>query len=136
MADIKNLIRQHHEMLDLATKISAYKNEQQIADNAFNIAMLIGQLAGKLKVHTTTEDKFVYPALLNHTDKKIQDVSRDFANEMGDLSRVFENYKTKYISAKQIAANPNHFISETKLVFTALARRIEKENTQLYPLLS
>jgi hemerythrin-like domain-containing protein len=136
MTDTKNLIRQHNDILDIAAQILTYKTNQQISDNAFNITLLIGQLAGKLKVHMTTEDKFVYPALTLHPDIKVQKVSRMFSDEMGDLAKVFESYKTKYLSSRQISTDPNLFSLETKAIFAAITKRIEKENTQLYPLLS
>ncbi|MPN19435.1 hypothetical protein SDC9_166804 [bioreactor metagenome] len=136
MTDTQNLIRQHNDILEIANQILNYRTSQQISDHAFNIALLIGQVAGKLKVHMTTEDKFVYPALFAHPDTHIQNLSRGFADEMGDLAKIFEGYKTKYLSARQIASNPQAFADETKSVFTAIAKRIEKENTKLYPLLS
>lgn len=135
MADVKNLLRQHNEILELIGKINAFTTSQQIEANAFSISLLLGQLAGKIKIHMTTEDKFVYPALLNHANPKVQSLSRQFADEMGDLAKTFDSYKTKYMNAREISANPASFLQQTKLVAAALATRIEKENTELYPLL-
>ncbi len=135
MTDTKNLIRQHNDVLAIIAKILAYQTDRQIIDNAFNITLLLGQLAGKLKVHMTTEDKFVYPALAAHPDGKVQQTSRMFADEMGNLATVFEGFKTKYLKAKEITANPGLFSRESKTVFAAVTKRIERENVQLYPLL-
>ncbi|MGI6093420.1 MAG: hemerythrin domain-containing protein [Veillonellaceae bacterium] len=135
MADVKNLLRQHNEILELIGKINAFTTSQQIEANAFSTSLLLGQLAGKIKIHMTTEDKFVYPALLNHANPKVQSLSRQFADEMGDLAKTFDSYKTKYMNAREISANPASFLQQTKLVAAALATRIEKENTELYPLL-
>lgn len=135
MTDTKNLIRQHDDILALAKKIAAYQSDRQIVKDAFPITLLIGQLAGKLKIHMSTEDKFVYPALATHPNQQVQATSRLFANEMGDLAKAFENYKSKYLNTRQIADNPASFKAETQAVFSAVIKRIEKENTQLYPLL-
>jgi len=35
--DINNLLRQHQEMLDLATKIRAYQSQLQVKENASNL---------------------------------------------------------------------------------------------------
>lgn len=135
MADVTNLLRQHNEILDLAGKISAFKTEQQIQADAFAISLLLAQLAGKIKIHMNTEDRFVYPSLLNHASPKVQTVSRQFADEMGDIAQTFESYKTKYMNAREISANPTTFLHGTRLITTALTKRIEKENNELYPLL-
>ncbi|MEG6584618.1 hemerythrin domain-containing protein [Dendrosporobacter sp. 1207_IL3150] len=136
MTDTKNLIRQHNDIKELAEKINAYRSEQLVTENAFNITMLIGQLSGKIKVHMTTEDKFVYPTLAKHSDSNVRNISGMFYEEMGDLAKVFESYKTKYLSTKNIVTNPASFIAETKTIVHAISKRIDKENTQLYPLLS
>lgn len=135
MADVNNLLRQHNDILDLAHKISAYQNEAKITSDAFAISLLLGQLAGKLKIHMTTEDKFLYPSLLNHTDDNIRTLSRRFADEMGGIAKAFDNYKTTYMSAKEISTNPTAFLNETKLIIAAIDKRIAKENTELYPLI-
>ena len=135
MADINNLLRQHNDILNLANKISSYTTDRQIADHAFDISMLLGQLAGKLKIHMTTEDKFLYPSLLGHGNPKVQAVSKRFLTEMGGLAATFENYKATYFNAKQIAANPATFITESRVIMDALAKRIAKENSELYPLI-
>jgi iron-sulfur cluster repair protein YtfE (RIC family) len=134
--DTNNLLRQHQEMLELADKICTYKSQQQVKDNAATISNLLSQLAGKLSMHLMVEDKFVYPKLAVHHDVHIQNTSRTFATEMGDLGKAFGEYKTKYIGANKITENAAMFITDTKNVFTALAKRMDKENSTLYPLLS
>lgn len=135
MADVNNLLRQHNDILDLAEKINTYTTTKQIEAEAFSISLLLGQLAGKIKIHMITEDKFVYPSLLSHANPKVKSVSRQFADEMGHLAKTFESYKTKYMNSREISSNPDDFIQQTKLVVAALATRIEKENKELYPLL-
>ena len=134
--DTNNLLRQHQEMLDLAAKIGSYQNQVQVKENASTISTLLSQLAGKLKMHLMVEDQFVYPKLAMHSDMQIQKTSQNFANEMGDLGKVFGDYKTRYMGANKIAENADMFISETKLIFTELTKRMDKETHLLYPLLS
>jgi hemerythrin len=132
----ENLLRQHHEILEIAQKICSYQTEQQVADNAFPISLLLGKLAGKISIHLSTEDKFVYPKLMQHQDITIQERSKRFADEMGDLAKTFENYKTRYLAATKISENASFFIGETKQIVAALSARVEKENNLLYPLLN
>lgn len=135
MADIKNLVRQHTEILDLIAKINTATTPHKIEADAFSISLMLGQLAGKIKIHMMTEDKFVYPSLLSHTSPKVQSVSRQFSDEMGDLAKTFEAYKTKFMNSREISASPAEFMQQTKVIAAALIKRIEKENKELYPLL-
>jgi hemerythrin-like domain-containing protein len=135
MADIDNLLRQHRDILNLADKIVNYGTDRQIADHAFDISMLLSQLAGKLKIHTTTEDQFLYPSLLKHDNQKVRTVSKCFLDEMGGLAAAFEKYKVTYFNAKQITASPAKFAADSRMIIEALTERIAKENTELYPLI-
>jgi len=134
--DTKNLLRQHQDMLDLAAKICAYQGQQQVKENATTISMLLSELAGKLKMHLTVEDQFVYPKLAQNSDVKVQKISHDFANEMGDLGAIFGDYKTRYLGATKITNHADIFLTDTKNVFAALTKRMDKENRLLYPLLN
>lgn len=133
--DTNNLLRQHQEMLDLAAKIGGYQNQLQVKENASTISNLLSQLAGKLKMHLMVEDQFVYPKLAIHSDVQIQKTSQNFSKEMGDLGKAFGDYKTKYLGATKIANNADLFITDTKNVFAALKKRMDKETHSLYPLL-
>lgn len=133
--DISNIVRQHKEVLDLMDKISTYQSEEQVQKNAFEIAKLLAQLAGIIKIHLSSEDKFVYPVLITHQDNKIRNTAQDFAREMGELAPIFEGYKVKYYGGSKIAGNAAAFLAESAEVFTALKARIKKEDIALYPLL-
>lgn len=133
--DTDNLLRQHQEMLELIAEIGTYQSQLQVKENAVTISTLLSQLAGKLKMHLLVEDQFVYPKLAMHSDEKIQKTSQNFANEMGDLGKSFGDYKTRYLGSSKIADNAEMFIIDTKNIFTALIKRMDKETHLLYPLL-
>ena len=133
--DIKNILRQHDEVFALIKQVRAYQNQEQVREHAFEISKTVAQLAGILKVHLSSEDKFVYPVLVEHQEAAIRTTAETFANEMGELFKVFDAYKTKYMGASKIAENAAAFLDETKTVFLALETRINKENMSLYPLL-
>lgn len=136
MTNTANLERQHQEFFDLITKMELHKSEQQVKDNAGTISLLLSQLSGKLKIHIISEDKFLYPALMKNTNPKIKTTSQAFFEEMGGLSKVFEEFKNSFATTNKIASNSAAFLRESQKVFLALKKRIEKENKDLYPLLS
>lgn len=133
--DIKNVLRQHNEIFELIKQVRAYHNKEQVREHAFEISKTLAQLAGILKVHLSSEDKFVYPVLIKHQDIEVRTTAESFAKEMGELFEVFNSYKVKYMGGSKIADNASVFLDETKNVFLALEKRINKENMSLYPLL-
>jgi hemerythrin-like domain-containing protein len=136
MIDTTNLERQHQDFLDLIEKIAIHKTEQQVKDNAASISLLLSQLSGKLKIHAISEDKFLYPTLMNHTNLKVKTTSQKFHTEMGGLAQAFEVFKNNFATTNKIAVSPVAFLNESHKVFLALRKRIEKENKELYPLFS
>lgn len=133
--DINNLLRQHDEVFELIKKINQYQNQEQVKENSFEISKSLAQLSGILKIHLASEDKYVYPVLIKHQDTEIRRVAEEFSKEMGELAKVFDEYKVKYFGANKITESAGAFLEETKVVFSALSARIKKEDISLYPLL-
>ncbi len=136
MIDTTNLERQHQDFLDLMDKMAIHKSEQQVKDNAGAISLLLSQLSGKLKIHTISEDKFLYPTLMSHTNLNVKTTSQGFHTEMGGLAKAFEDFKNNFATTNKIAASPAAFLTESHKVFITLRKRVERENKELYPLLS
>jgi hemerythrin-like domain-containing protein len=134
--DINYLRRQHKEvnevLADLKNRLEPY---DKIPETAFALTMLIANIAGKLKIHLSSEDKYLYPGLLKNPDPKVQDTAQMFIEEMGDLAESFDIYKSKYMNAKNIRNSPEDFVSETKTIIKAILKRIEKEESELYTML-
>ncbi|TYO94421.1 hemerythrin domain-containing protein [Desulfallas thermosapovorans] len=134
--DLTNLKRQHKEILALAASIKQLSKVHELEAKAMDISMELGKLSGKVSVHLSSEDKFLYPSLLSHPNDKVKAIARRFINEMSGISKVFYDYKTKYLAPSKIKANPEQFSKETDAVFAALQKRIELEEKELYPLLA
>lgn len=126
--------RQHNEILEIVSGIDQNLNEEFLFENSDIALGLLNKLTGKLLAHLTMEDKVLYPKLLEHKNEKVRKVTKEFIDEMGSLSEVFKTYVTKWNHSKLIMDNPSDFIFETKTIFDALGKRVEKENTILYPL--
>ena len=125
---------QHDELLGLATEISSHLNVNELSHDASNIRKLLSMLIGKLGVHLSMEDKGLYPRLLDHPDNKVKETAQRFMDEMGGIGEVLENYKTKWSTSSKIQQSADVFVEETKVLFSALAQRIDAENDELYPL--
>ncbi len=132
MSKTQRYREQHEELLSMASKISEKLNFDDLSENASEAHRMLSELMGKIKYHLAIEDKSVYPLLLEHTDDVIKSTTQRFIDEMGNIKEVIEDYFTKWSNAQVIHKDAASFIEETKGIFDALAKRIEKENNELY----
>lgn len=121
--------QQHDEILEMVgelnTKLKARAEAQDLRGALSN-------LAGKLNFHLAMEDKALYPRLMK-LDAQANKVAGRFMEEMGSLGEVFATYNNRW-QVSAIRSDPDGFAAETRKVFTALGKRIARENAELYPL--
>jgi hemerythrin-like domain-containing protein len=131
----ENLREQHREILHIAQQISTLLNGgEQLKDGA-EINSLLSELSGCLNYHLVMEDEALYPALFRHPDKKVVAVAKRYFDDIGGLRKEFKSYLSRWPDAEAIEGNMDGFINETRGIFEALSRRIDKEDDSLYPLL-
>ncbi len=135
MINLLSLKRQHEEIAEIVKNIKSIINSRNLGAQAGDTALLVNTLAGKLKIHLNTEDKYMYPELLNNKSGDIRNTAKNYMDEMGHISEAFLEYKDRFNTRTKIAANPSAFAEETNKVFTILEGRIAKEETSLYTLL-
>jgi iron-sulfur cluster repair protein YtfE (RIC family) len=121
---------QHNEILAIAKEMTA---ELKGKSDAAVLRKQLSNLAGKLNFHLAMEDQALYPRLMERKDSAAKDMAAKFMTEMGGLGKVFSTYNDKW-QLSAIRNDPAGFQSETQAVFSALTKRIGRENTELYPL--
>ena len=121
---------QHDEILRAAGEITEHLQGE--VDPAV-VRKLLSALAGKVNFHLAMEDQALYPRLLESRDASVKTRAGKFKDEMGGLGKVFTDYNNKW-QVSAIRGDIAGFTSETRKVFGALAKRIERENAELYPL--
>lgn len=133
--NLSNLIRQHVDIRDEIKYINEVVDKSSIELNTMDIASRINKLAGKLQVHLMSEDKFLYPSLINGKDLELRDMATLYMDEMGEISEVFKEYKNKFNTKNKIEANKEGFFQETKIILKEIEERIDKEENGLYKLI-
>ncbi|MCI1583597.1 MAG: hemerythrin domain-containing protein [Clostridium beijerinckii] len=129
-------MREHKGIFEEINYISESINNKKFESDLLDITTHINKLAGKLKIHLSSEDKFLYPNLLNGDDNKLKNLANSYINEMGGISDTFTNYKNKFNTKSKIISEGNEvFISETKKILVAIEKRISKEESELYKLI-
>lgn len=121
---------QHDEILRAAAEIM---QELKGQPDVGAVRKMLSSLAGKVNFHLAMEDQALYPRLMEQGDASVKARATKFKDEMGGLGRVFTDYNAKW-QLSAIKSDLAGFGNETRKVFGALAKRIERENAELYPL--
>jgi hemerythrin-like domain-containing protein len=129
---IGRLQSEHRELMALARRLSAAIAAPQPAPQV-ELFELRRKLASALIAHLKVEDWALYPALFDHHDPAVAEAARRFSDEMGGLASAFAVYSERW-TTMTIQANWNGFCTESADIISALIKRIEREETELYPL--
>lgn len=123
---------QHAEILAIAKEIAASLQPATLAKDADRVRMLLAKLAGVLNVHLAMEDKSLYPNLL--ASPKTVAIAKRFMDEMGTLAGSFKSFMGKWPNGQSIQRSSSEFAKELTAIFDAIAKRIQREEKELYPL--
>lgn len=132
--DITRFSNQHEEILKLANDLAKHLNIDSLKQDASPARIVLSGLAGKLKVHLAMEDKSLYPQFMQSGDENTQRTAEEFQSEMGGLAQAFNSYVSAWPSSLAIQENSVPFIEQTKQIYEVLTKRIEREESTLYPL--
>jgi hypothetical protein len=129
-----NFRRQHAELHALGAELARQLTIKNLETNAAHVRRLVAQFAGKLAVHAKMENDALYPRLLAHLDVDVQKRARGLLDEVRHIYGVFGKYELRWPDGNAIASNSAVFVRETLDVLRLLARRMARENEELYPL--
>lgn len=133
MININNLERQHIEIRESVSKIKQGINSNDIKGALDILVREINTLAGKLNIHMNSEDKFLYPALIESNDNQLKQIAKQYIEEMGNIHAGFNNYKNKFNTKSKIINDVDGFLRESKGIIKLLEERVTKEDMHLYP---
>lgn len=136
MINIDNFMRQHKEIVEELDCICEILNKQDYKNHLDEFVSHINKLAGKLKVHLSTEDKFLYPNLINGEDGQLKNMAKFYIDEIGNLSNIVTDYINKFNTKSKINERIDTFISETRSILNKVRKRIQKEEIELYRLIA
>lgn len=134
MANLNTLKRQHKDILDLIETIEKKIHNEPIEMNAKLIAKAINELSGKLKIHLSHEDRYLYPNFKASENIQLKNKANQYIEEMGNLSNIYSDFKNNYNTPTKIMKNEESLIKKSKTVMQAIKDRIKQEDTDLYML--
>lgn len=129
---LNNYLEQHKTVEAEIAIIKSLMNTDDILQNIEEIALHVSTLAGKIKIHLSMEDKYLYPNLQKSDDEQVKKLAEEYQKEMGDLSEKFAAYKDKYNTRPKILQNLSTLKQETTNILLAIEKRIQREEKELY----
>lgn len=135
MASISNLERQHREIYEEVHTLKGLIKGEDMEKQTLLIAKNLNLLAGKLKMHLQSEDRFLYPQLMGSSSIELKQLAAAYNKDMGMIHEEFEKYKLKFNTKSKIDEDIVDFRKQTQAIFTILEERLHKEDKNLYPLI-
>ncbi len=135
MGSIDHLRRQHRELLRLAKEIMPFLQGERPAHDFTAARLRLSAFVRKLGVHIALVDRFIYARLSRHSDPNIVAKAAEHRQDLHALRARVNRYTLEWISTAIAAdgASPK-FIDETKIIFELLFKRLEAEDSEIYPL--
>ncbi|MEO7050511.1 MAG: hemerythrin domain-containing protein [Rhodanobacter sp.] len=131
MSNTLRFREQHAEILRLAADLQAVP-EQQLRENASPARKILSNLLGKLTLHLAVEDRSVYPQLQSSPDAAVASMAKRFEQEMGGIAANVQAWSKSWPTPGAIQSDPRRFITETADIVSALKKRMQREDLELY----
>lgn len=132
MIDIEILKKQHAEILESIEYIENFINNNDFDRDLSELAEEVNVLAGKLKIHLSVEDQFVYLELIKKYGIDEGYILKNYLGEVKSLSDIFIDYKNQFNTKEKVSSNTACFIECSDRVFEIIKKRIEKEDKELF----
>ena len=131
---LANLKRQHGDLVELSRELLA----EAETDAPVSYPSLLHRLSlfeGKLKIHLSMEDSYLYPRLADHASEDVRKLAGDYMREMGGIYDRFHAFILRWKSDSPPEDFPSAFVEEAKELMEAIFARIRAEEGTLFPLL-
>ncbi len=130
--ELKHYMEQHDRIKEELNLLKTLLKKQDLEQTAAEMAMHINSLAGKLKIHLSFEDQYLYPSFLHSSDQRLVTMAREYQKEMGNLLAVFTAFKDKFNTKLKILSEKASFYGEADKIIRAIETRMQKEEKGLY----
>ena len=134
MVAIDELKKENQSILDLKSILSELIGNKDLRKNPV-FCELLEQFRNSVQSHLDHEDRTVYSELLNHDDKKVNEVASHFLGNTQELKRLFSGFVKKWCGSTT-SSDHEAFMNETTEIFRLIEKRIDIENSELFPIIS
>jgi hemerythrin-like domain-containing protein len=135
MVTFEELNTQNHKIMELSKVLQTVIQDRALCDNEVTCDLFF-QYVDQVKGHLDIEDKHLYAALLNHKERSVNNIAKQFLSGSAEIKRIFETYLHKWCKKRAMMIRDHQaFVNETEDMFRLVLNRIQDETEQLYPLI-
>ena len=132
MIDVDRLHAEHEEIMEMAAALRVVLSEP-VAPALGELFELRAKLTDSLIKHLKAEDWILYPVLLQSDDSDIAEIARQLQNQGGSFSADYAQHCHRW-NTITIMEDWRTYQSESLRLLDRLEHRIDREETELYPL--
>ena len=137
MSNLYRLKRQHAEIRKaIAGALLTLEGTAVVGSKAPDLATQLEEIASLVTSHLRIEDSEIYPFLLQSRDADVGRTADLFRSQMGGLAQDFALFAQKYAYPGSITAGGADFCKEARAMFAKLRDRMQREESDLYPLMA
>jgi hypothetical protein len=126
--------RQHEEIVELSKALVQTLDTRALAQDPGAARRALATFAGRLRVHAAMEQEALYPRLLASESPHVAAKAQELLDEIGPIYQAFFAFLARWSESARIQADPETFCRETTAELHRLARRLRRENEELYPM--
>ena len=132
MLFLRQLRDEHDLLLELADQLEAATTEAEPAEYT-HVFVLLARFGQLLQIHLLREDAIVYPDIINGMDAEAATIALLLQQELGSLDDRIDQFEKRW-TGSAIGRGWHDFRIELRILLRELRVRIERENSELYPL--
>ena len=127
--------KQHEEIVSLCQRLQEYAHKKDSKHDVISMHTLQESLNKALLEHLLLEDSALYPSLFESKNHEIRETSLRLKEEVQVCGDLHAAYQKKYPDIDTIKENMEAYQEDTFTITEVILERIQKEDTELYPLL-
>ena len=125
---------QHARLLALGRELESQLDEDALARDASAARLAVSRIAGALQIHLAMEDDSLYPSLLVHSNAQLRECAQRLRDELKGLREALARYLGRWPTHVAVEREARAFAEQTRELLAQLARRIEREDRELFTL--
>ena len=132
MINVKELKQENRTINDLSKVLHHLIEDEQLRSNPV-FCELMERFNKNVEAHLSHEDRSVYSNLLNNEDRHIHNMADQFMTNTHELRRLMKDFVKRWCNSKNDNGEHAAFVDSTREIFNLVDRRIDLENSMLFP---
>ncbi|MGF1547520.1 MAG: hemerythrin domain-containing protein [Thiotrichales bacterium] len=133
MIPFEQLSAQNHEIAELTKVLSHLIRDRELCDTDI-ASKLFNQYVSDVREHFERNSKMIYGGLLTHSEPKVTNTAKRFLEGEKEIKKLFKDFVQRWCRHGLLIKDHARFVAEADDIFRLVAKRIQAEFEELYPI--